>query len=203
MEKMGATRALAVSFITMALAGCGGSARTPESISVSVDAGTLVTVEFLERLSSHDSSAGQTFAAKVIEPIQVADGVAIPAGSIINGRVTEAKPAKKIGGSSRLAVEFTSVELPSGETVPFSARLSSKGKSATGRDVVIIAGSAAGGAIVGNQVIDKDGGTKGALIGAAAGAVAASQTKAQPVVIAAGTVTNLELTRPIKVEISP
>jgi hypothetical protein len=133
----------------------------------------------------------------------VAEGVAIPSGSVVSGRVTEAKPAKKIGGSSRLAVEFVSVRLPSGETLPFAAAFSSKGKSSTGKDVGIIAGAAAGGAILGNQVFDDDGSAKGALIGAAAGAIAASQTKAKPVVIEAGTLTNLELTVPISLKIRP
>jgi hypothetical protein len=122
---------------------------------------------------------------------------------VVSGKVTEAKPAKKIGGSSVLAVEFVSLRLPNGQTVPFHAQFSTKGKSSTGRDVGIIAGATAAGAILGNQVIDDDGGTKGALIGAAAGAIAASQTKAKPVVIEAGTVTNLDLTAPIDLMIRP
>jgi len=133
----------------------------------------------------------------------VAEGIAIPTGSVVSGRVTEAKPAKKIGGSARLAVEFVSVRLPSGETLPFAAAFSSKGKSSTGKDVGIIAGAAAGGAILGNQVLDDNGSATGALIGAAAGAIAVSQTRAKPVVIEAGTLTNLELTVPISLTISP
>jgi hypothetical protein len=176
---------------------------TPAPISVTVPAGSLVTVEILDTLSSHESATGQQFTARVVEPVKVPQGIAIPAGSIVTGKVTEAKPAKKIGGSSRLAVEFVSLRLPSGETAPFQAAFSTKGKSSTGRDVGIIAGAAAGGAILGNQVIDDDGGTKGALIGAAAGAIAASQTKAKPVVIEAGTVTNLDLTAPIDLKIRP
>jgi len=139
----------------------------------------------------------------VAEPVRVAEGIAIPTGSVVAGRVTEAKPAKKIGGSARLAVEFVSVRLPSGETLPFAAGFSSKGKSSTGKDVGIIAGAAAGGAILGNQVLDDNGSATGALIGAAAGAIAVSQTRAKPVVIEAGTLTNLELTVPISLTISP
>jgi type IV secretory pathway VirB10-like protein len=176
---------------------------TPAPIPVTVAPGTLVTVEFIDKLSSHESTEGQEFTARVIEPVRVPQGIAIPTGSVVTGKVTEAKPAKKIGGSSRLNVEFTSIRLPAGDSAPFHAAFSTKGKSATGRDVGIIAGAAAGGAILGNQVIDDDGGTKGALIGAAAGAVAASQTRAKPVEIAAGTVTNLELIDPIDLEIRP
>ena len=170
---------------------------TPAPIRVTVPAGSLVTVEFLERLSSHDSSVGQGFTARVVDPVRVDGRVAIPAGAIVTGTVTEAKPAKKVGGSSRLGLEFDELELPGGGSEPIAATFSSKGKSSTGRDVAIIAGAAAGGAILGNQTIDKDGGTKGALIGAAAGAIAASQTRAKPVVIEAGTVTNLELSEPV------
>jgi Glycine zipper 2TM domain len=176
---------------------------TPAPIPVTLASGTLVTVEFQQKLSSHESTEGQSFSVRVAEPVRVPEGVAIPTGSVVSGRVTEAKPAKKIGGSSRLAVEFVSIRLPSGETLPFFAAFSSKGKSSTGKDVGIIAGAAAGGAIIGNQVFDDDGGAKGALIGAAAGAIVASQTKAKPVEIAAGTVTNLELTAPISLKIRP
>lgn len=176
---------------------------TPAPIRVTVASGTLVTVEFLDKLSSHESTEGQEFTVRVVEPVSVPQGIAIPAGSVVTGKVIEAKPAKKVGGSSRLNVEFTTIRLPAGDTAPFQATFSTKGKSATGRDVGIIAGAAAGGAILGNQVIDDDGGTKGALIGAAAGAIAASQTRAKPVEIATGTVTNLELTEPIDLEIRP
>jgi len=178
-------------------------APTPAPVPVTLATGTLVTVEFQQKLSSHESTEGQQFSVRVAEPVRVAEGIAIPAGSVVSGRVTEAKPAKKIGGSARLAVEFVSVRLPSGETLPFSAAFSSKGKSSTGKDVGIIVGAAAGGAILGNQVLDHNGSATGALIGAAAGAIITSQTKAKPVEIAAGTVTNLELTEPISLTISP
>jgi len=176
-------------------------APTPAPIPVTLATGTLVTVEFQQKLSSHESTEGQQFSVRVAEPVRVAEGIAIPTGSVVSGRVTEAKPAKKIGGSARLAVEFVSVRLPGGETLPFSAAFSSKGKSSTGKDVGIIAGAAAGGAILGNQVLDDNGSATGALIGAAAGAIAVSQTRAKPVVIEAGTLTNLELTAPISLKI--
>ena len=176
-------------------------APAPAPIPVTLASGTLVTVEFQQTLSSHESTAGQSFSVRVAEPVSVAEGVAIPTGSVVSGRVTEAKPAKKIGGSARLAVEFVSVRLPGGETLPFAAAFSSKGKSSTGKDVGIIAGAAAGGAILGNQVLDDNGSATGALIGAAAGAIAVSQTRAKPVVIEAGTLTNLELTAPISLTI--
>jgi len=176
-------------------------APAPAPIPVTLASGTLVTVEFQQTLSSHESTAGQSFSVRVAEPVRVAEGVAIPTGSVVSGKVTEAKPAKKIGGSARLAVEFVSVRLPGGETLPFAAAFSSKGKSSTGKDVGIIAGAAAGGAILGNQVLDDNGSATGALIGAAAGAIAVSQTRAKPVVIEAGTLTNLELTAPISLTI--
>jgi len=179
------------------------SAAAPAPIPVTLASGTLVTVEFQQKLSSHESTEGQQFSVRVAEPVRVAEGIAIPTGSVVSGKVTEAKPAKKIGGSARLGVEFVSVRLPSGETLPFSAAFSSKGKSSTGKDVGIIAGAAAGGAILGNQVLDDNGSATGALIGAAAGAIAVSQTRAKPVVIEAGTLTNLELTAPISLKIRP
>ena len=174
---------------------------TPTPIPVTVAQGTLMDVEFLQKLSSHESEVGQAFSVRIVEPVRVGGRIAIPAGAIISGTVTEAKPAKKVGGRSTLSLDFDLLELPSGHSYPVTVVFSQKGKSSTGRDVAIIGGATVGGAIVGHQV-DGDKGTEiGAVVGAIAGAVAASQTRAKPVEIQPGTVMTLEVTDPLHVEI--
>jgi hypothetical protein len=178
-------------------------APTPAPIRVTLPAGTLVSVEFMQKLSSHESVVGQAFTARVIDPVVVVHGTAVPAGSFVRGTVAEAKPAKKVGGRARLSLDFDTLEFPSGEVFPFHAVFSEKGKSSTGTDAAIIGGATVGGAILGHQVDDEKGKEIGAVVGAIAGAIATSQTKAKPVELAEGAVMTLETTQPITVEFLP
>jgi hypothetical protein len=158
-------------------------------------------VEFLQTLSSHESAVGDEFSVRIAEPVMIDGRVAIPAGTIISGTVTEAKPAKKIGGRSRLSLDFDLLELPTGHRYPVNVVFSEKGKSSTGRDAAIIGGATVGGAVLGHQVDGDKGKEIGAVVGAIAGAIAASETRAKPVVLESGTVMTLETTEPLQIEI--
>jgi hypothetical protein len=116
------------------------------------------------------------------------------------GRVTEAHQPK-VGGRARLALEFTTVELPSGESAPIEAVFSASGKKQNLKDAGIIAGSTVGGAILGEAVDEGEGGVIGGILGGIGGAVAASRNKAVPVEIPAGTVMAVELVRPVTLEV--
>ena len=94
---------------------------------VTVPPGTTVMLRWSETVSSRGSAAGDSFRTTVDEDVTVDEAVAIPAGSVIVGRVTEAHQPK-VGGRARLALEFTSVELPSGESAPIDAVFSASGK---------------------------------------------------------------------------
>jgi outer membrane lipoprotein SlyB len=174
---------------------------TPTPIPVTVAQGTVLDVEFLQTLSSHESQVGQEFSVRVVEPVKIDGRIAVPAGTIISGTVTEAKPAKKVGGRSRLSLDFDLLELPTGHQYPVELIFSQKGKSSTGRDAAIIGGATVGGAVLGHQVDDDKGKEVGAIVGAIAGVIAASETRAKPVVLESGTVWSLETTQPLQIEI--
>jgi hypothetical protein len=173
-----------------------------EPTIVEVPAGTSLAVSFENGISSNASQVGEAVQARVVEPVTI-DGVeAIPAGSVMIGEVTAAHPPK-IGGRAQLAVSFYSLELPDGTSVPISAGSSWIGKSERGKDAATIAGSTIGGAILGHQVENDDKGKViGGLVGAAAGTAIAHKTKGQPVGVAAGTVVQMPLDAPARVEIS-
>jgi hypothetical protein len=168
---------------------------------VTVPAGTTVFLRWSESLSSRANSAGDAFRTTVDEDVRIADAVAIPSGSVVVGRVTEAHQPQKVGGRARLAVQFTEVELPSGESAPIEAVFTRSGKSQNGKDAAIIAGSTVGGAILGEAVHEGEGGVVGGILGGIGGAVAASRNKARPVEIPAGTVMAIELVRPVTLEV--
>ena len=163
--------------------------------------GTTVLLRWSETVSSRANSAGDAFRTTVDEDVRISDALAIPAGSVVVGRVTEAHQPQKVGGRARLSLEFTSVELPSGESAPIDAVFSASGKSQNLKDAGIIAGSTVGGAILGEAVHEGEGGVIGGILGGIGGAIAASRNKAKPVEIPAGTVMAIELVRPVTLEV--
>lgn len=168
--------------------------------------GTTFDVEFSETLSSATSSAGDSFRARVAHDVTEEGMVFIPAGSEVLGEVTEAVPVqRKVGGQARLALKFTDLVLPSGGTVPIEASFIQQGRNETGRDAATIGAGAAGGAILGRILKKGDrskGGVIGAIIGAAAGAVIASRTPGEEVVIGRGTMASLRLDDNLEVRVA-
>jgi hypothetical protein len=167
---------------------------------VTVPPGTTVMLRWSETVSSRASEPGDSFRTTVDEDVTIDDAVAIPSGSVIVGRVTEAHQPK-VGGRARLSLEFTSVELPSGESAPIDAVFSARGKGQNMKDAGIIAGSTVGGALLGEAVHEGEGGVIGGLLGGIGGAVAASRNKARPVEIPAGSVMAIELVQPVTLEV--
>jgi hypothetical protein len=179
---------------------------TAEPIEVTVPAGTIMAISFLDPLSSKTSQVGQTFRTSVTQDVVLVDKVVIPAGSILSGTVTEAVPLKKIGGKAKLALDFTAIELPTGEIAPIKATFAEEGKSETKKDTATIGGATAGGALLGRILGKKDKKKAtiiGAILGAAAGTVIASKTEGEEVEIPVGSPMNLQLTEPAKVHITP
>ncbi|HZN53771.1 MAG TPA: glycine zipper 2TM domain-containing protein [Candidatus Polarisedimenticolaceae bacterium] len=173
----------------------------PAPVVTTLATGTDIEVELLDAASSKTSQVGDSVRARVTKDV-VGDGrVVVPAGSVVNGTVTEAVPLKTIGGAASLGLRFDTIDLADG-AVPISASLHQKGKSETGKDAGTIAGAAAGGALLG-RLLSKHDKTKGTVIGAAVGAAAgtgaAAATKGKEVEIPAGTQLALKLEQPIQV----
>jgi hypothetical protein len=144
---------------------CGGSAtpqgddpgtplpaQTPARVDLTIPSGTSVTVALLDTVSSETSRPGDSFRARVLEPVRVNDLVAIEAGSLVTGHVTEAVPTKKIGGQARIGLGFDAIQLDSGEEVPIAASAYRAGVKQTKKDTAIIGGSTAGGAVLGRVI---------------------------------------------------
>lgn len=178
-------------------------AATASTIPITVPVGTPLEVEFLDSVSSETALPGDRFRARVFRDVVVDGRVAIPAGSGIEGTVTEAVPLKEIGGQARLGLTFDRLELPSGERVTLHARFAGEGRSETAKDAAAIGGGAAGGAILGRILAgkgDKRKGTVlGAIVGAAVGTAIAAKTPGEEVTIPEGTVLELRLTEWVRV----
>jgi hypothetical protein len=163
------------------LTACGGSAAevTGQTVStpavkaqprqahmVEVPAGTVLTLALDSALGSELSQAGDSFTATVVESIMNENRAVIPEGSRIEGKVTEAKAAKRGAGNARLVLSFNGLRLPDGYRTGIVGTFQEVSESKKGRNAAIIGGSAAGGALLG-RILGKD--TQGAVIGSIVG----------------------------------
>ena len=138
----------------------------PKPKPIVVPAGTTLTVKLSQGLSSKNSQAGQSFEARVVQPVTISGKTAIPAGCSTTGTVVAAKAKGKVKGEGQLSVSLLSITIE-GKTYPlrtntFDSTVKGKGK----RTAATTGGGAAGGALIGGIA----GGGKGAAIGAAVGA---------------------------------
>ena len=133
---------------------------------VDVPSGTELTLALDTPLSSETSQVGDAFTATVVEPIVIENREVIPAGSTIEGKITEATPAKRGAGEARLAMTFGALKLAGGYYTNIVGSFQEVSESKKGRNAAVIGGSAAGGALLG-RILGKD--TRSTVIGAIVG----------------------------------
>ena len=168
--------------------------------SVTLPAGTTITVRLGKTLGSEASSAGETFTASLAKPVQVDGTEVLPAGAEAAGRVLEAVPQGRFKGAAVLRFTLTSLTVNGDEldvkTTPVSRSIKGKGK----RTAALVGGGAGAGALIGGLA----GGGKGALIGAAAGAGAgtagAAYTGNKEIVLPAESTVSFKLSQPLEIK---
>ncbi len=144
-------------------------------------------------ISSRSAKPGDVFTATVAADVQDAAGrVAIPAGSLVSGTITDVKSAPNPSSPGTLTLAVNSVAV-NGRSYPIKASIDSlaterHGRPISGSDAVKVGVGAAAGAIVG-QIIGKNskGTIIGAVVGAAAGGAYAAATKDGDISLPAGT----------------
>ncbi len=144
-------------------------------------------------ISSRSAKPGDVFTATVAADVQDAAGrVAIPAGSLVSGTITDVKSAPNPSSPGTLTLAVNSVAV-NGRSYPIKASIDSlaterHGRPISGSDALKVGVGAAAGAIVG-QIIGKNskGTIIGAVVGAAAGGAYAAATKDGDISLPAGT----------------
>ena len=131
--------------------------------SLAVPAGTEIKVRLTTPLDTAETQAGQTFTGTLAEPVVAGGKPLMSKGSALKGKVVEAVSSGRLKRPASITLSLTSVS-----TEP----LTIDGKSHLLRNVALIGGGTAAGAIIGGAT----GGKKGAAIGAAIGAGAGTAT---------------------------
>jgi hypothetical protein len=185
------------------------SSKTPKSPAVSatrtLEAWRQFSMATQATISSRTAKPGDVFTATVVADVQDAAGrVAIPAGSLVSGTITDVKSAPNPSSPGTLTLAVNSIAV-NGRSYPINASIDSlatqrSGRPISGSDAVKVGVGAAAGAIVG-QIIGKNskGTIIGAVVGAAAGGAYAAATKDGDIVLPAGTHVLVTLTQRLNV----
>ncbi len=88
-----------------------------------VSDGTLMKVRLREELSTLTTRPGAKFSADVIEPMMRDGVVIVPVGSLMEGRVTQVRGGKRIGGAAAIHLDARTVTLPDGSQYVLRARV--------------------------------------------------------------------------------
>jgi len=171
-------------------------------------AGTTMDVAATDTISSRTAKPGDAFSARVVEDVRNAAGrVVIPAGSVVNGKITDVKPSPNPSTPGTLTLSVASITVR-GTSYPIDASVDSletihKGRGITKGDAAKVGAGAAAGAILGRVLGgNKKGTIVGGVIGGIAGAGVASSTKDSDIVLPAGAHIIIRLTKELAVAAS-
>ena len=185
--------------------------------AVTVPAGTQIPLRLAQGISTKSAKVGDAVYAQTVFPVAANDRIVIPAGTYVQGRISEIKRPGRVKGRAEFLMHFTTmifhsgytVMLPGGvENVPGSDQQRIKDKEGTiqqdgtkGKDAGTVAKTAGEGAVVG-AVVDR--GIRGAGIGGGAGAAVGLAsvllTRGPDVTLHAGTSVLIVLERPLSLD---
>ncbi len=185
--------------------------------TVTVPAGTQIPLKLAQGISTKSAKVGDAVYAQTVFPITANDRIVIPAGTYVQGRISQIKRPGRVKGRAEFLMHFTTMIFRSGYTVmlpgsvenlPGAEKQTVSDKEGTireegtkGKDAGTVAHTAGTGAVVG-AVADR--GWKGAGIGGAAGAAAGLAavmlTRGPEVTLPAGTSVQVVLERPLPLD---
>ena len=142
----------------------------PAGSAQSINPGTEIQVRLLGQLDTGKTEPGQEFSATLGQPVRLDNGMVWPTGTEVKGKVVEVESSGRLSRPASITLQLTQIANSPIETQTEQI----DGQSHAGRNVALIGGIAAVGAVLGGVA----GGGEGAVIGAAAGAGAGSATAA-------------------------
>ena len=208
-----------MSSLILALLLLGPGAQGPKELKVPdeikpplvVEEGTVIPVSLITEVSTKHAKEGDGIYAQTIFPVTVNNEIVIPVNSYVRGRVVNATRPGRVSGKAELTINFHTLVLPSGLTMPIYGSLggiggvaerrgeaSIEGDSSKGTDAGTVAQNATTGAVIGAI----GGGGKGVAIGAGAGAAAGVAqvllTRGEDLTLTRGTMFEIVLDRPLE-----
>src|SRR5271169_5359548 len=80
-----------------------------------VPAGTALMVKLETTLATFSNKAGDPFRARLMQPVVLDGKTVIPAGAIVEGRVTKVAEPRRVSGKPTIGILAEALILPTGE----------------------------------------------------------------------------------------
>ncbi len=180
--------------------------------------GVHVLLRMENSINTRTAQNGDYVYLRTAVPIAVGGEIAVPAGSYVQGVVTEAKRSGRVKGRAQLAIRLETLTLASGKAYKFSPHLSAVDAGETGQKVLggentieqapgkgkdagriaILAGSGAGIGGIADQ--SWKGAGIGAGVGSAVGLATVLLTRGKEVELRQGSTLDVVFDRPVSLE---
>lgn len=183
-------------------AGAGRGKKTEDRAEekVTVPTGTELTVRLVDGIDTGKVSEGATFEGTLAAALVVAGVEAAPVGSKVAGKVTSVVSSGRLNRPAELSLVLTSLTTKGGQTVEISTNTwSLSGESHRKRDIEMIGGGAAAGALIGALAGGKKGAAIGGAVGAGGGTGVAAATGKKEIQLAPETKLAFKLTSPVTI----
>jgi hypothetical protein len=172
----------------------------PQPHTVTIPAGTTLSVRLGETLSTQRSRAGDTFTATLDQPLVVDGFVIAERGARAQGRVVESDPAGRVHGLAQLSLELTQINTSDGQKVRVNtAAFKKQAESTKKKDATKVGIGAALGAAIGAIAGGGKGAAIGAGVGGAAGAGDVMLTRGQAAEVPVETRLTFRLSEPVTI----
>jgi hypothetical protein len=175
----------------------------PEFVDLQVPADAVLGLQVERTVTSEVARVEDKVTARVTRDVRVGTRIAIPAGSIVSGSVTEVERGGKMKGKARLAVRFHTVTLADGTQLAIRTdAVVREGESPSRETAAKVGGAAIGGAILGAILGGGRGAAIGAGVGAAGGTAAAMTNDRNAATLPAGTSVTVRVQQPVTVTVA-
>lgn len=101
----------------------------PSMATLTVPADTEAAIEMLSGVHTQVSHVDDPIQARLTKPVYVNGRLALPSGTLVEGRITRLQPAGRMHRPAELTFRFDQISLPDGQTAPISAFLSPSSKT--------------------------------------------------------------------------
>ncbi len=172
--------------------------RKPQTVTI--PAGTLITVRLDEALSTDRSFQGDQFRATLDQPVIIDHMVIAERGSRALGRVVDIDKGGKVKGVAQLGIELTSLNTSDGQKVQLrTERFQRQAEASKKTDAAKVGVGAGLGAIIGAIAGGGKGAAIGAGVGGAAGAGDVLLTRGKPAQLPVESKVSFRLAQPVTV----
>ena len=173
-------------------------AQPRQAQTVTIPAGTIITVRLRDTLRASRSSTDDPFHATLDQPIIVDGLVLAERGTLQRGRIIESVSSGRVKGRASLALELTQLVTSDGQSVEIHTETFRREAESGVKSDVAKAGAMAGiGAVIGAIAGGGKGAAIGAGVGGAAGAGTVLATKGKDAEIPSETLLTFRLKEPV------